>query len=111
MVPKPKFTPFITEGMGLAERVGEVVRAAKAKEFVPDPRPASLARIQSDLAFLKRNPGAESRPAPTARNMTSAQKGAIDARKGKKKNDRSWPVAPWGSLPSHGKKSGPKGGR
>ena len=76
-----------------------------------------LARIQSDLAFLKRNPGATSRPAPAARNMTSAQKGAVDARKGKgkkkkdKKKDNSWPVEPWGSMVSDGyKKGGSKGG-
>ena len=49
--------------------------------------------------------------------MTSAQKGAVDARKGKgkkkkdKKKDNSWPVEPWGSMVSDGyKKGGSKGG-
>jgi len=86
-------------------------------KFVPDPRPPGLSRILDDLDFLGANKPV-GRPAPAARNMTSAQKGALDARKGKKKDKKkdkkknnSWPVEPWGSMVSDGyKKGGSKGG-
>jgi hypothetical protein len=83
-------------------------------KFVPDPRPPGISRILDDLDFLGANKPV-TRPAPATRNMTSAQKGAIDARKGKKKKDKkkdnSWPVEGYGSMVSDGyKKAGPKGG-
>jgi hypothetical protein len=82
-------------------------------KFVPDPRPPGLSRILDDLDFLGANKPV-TKPAPATRNMTSAQKGALDARKGKKKDKKknnSWPVEGYGSMVSDGyKKSGPKGG-
>lgn len=102
---KPPKIPKISGVDGIVARGGTF-----GGKFVPDPRPPGLSRILEDLDFLSANKPA-GRPAPAARNMTSAQKGAVDARKGKKKGkkDDSWPVATWGSLPSDGYK-GKKGG-
>lgn len=105
---KPPKIPKISGADGIVARGGTF-----GGRFVPDPRPPGLSRILEDLDFLSANKPA-GRPAPATRNMTSAQKGAMIARKGKKKDkkkDNSWPVEPWGSMVSDGyKKGGSKGG-
>jgi hypothetical protein len=55
-----------------------VPKGTVSSGFVPDTRPPGLARIQSDLAFLRRNPNATSRSGPlTPRRKKAGPKGGM----------------------------------
>ena len=55
-----------------------VPKGTVGSAFVPDKRPPGLARIQSDLAFLRRNPKAVDRSGPlTPRRKKAGPKGGM----------------------------------